>query len=153
MRIDKGKRVRLKVKLSEVDGGVIEDGVVEYVHGAGTMLGGLEAAIDGLEKGARKEGVIKAAHAFGDPAKQAEKTVPRTEFPAEAKLEVGAEFAAKADSGQPVVLQVAELSKDNVVVRLVHPLAKKDIAFQVEILAVTDRSPPPLPADAVVEED
>src|SRR5262245_38136132 len=111
------------------------------------MLAGLEAAVAGLEKGAKKEGTIAAAQAFGDKSKQPTKTIPRAEFPSDAKLEVGAEFAAKADNGQPVVLEIAELSSTNVVCRLVHPLAKQDIRYKVEVLAVTDRAPPPLPAD------
>jgi FKBP-type peptidyl-prolyl cis-trans isomerase SlyD len=153
VRIDKGKRVRLKVRLEEVGGGLIEDGEVEYVHGGGSMLAGLEAAVTGLEKGATKEGVIAADQAFGDRSKQPTKTIPRDEFPSDAKLEVGAEFAAKADNGQPVVLEVSEVSDKNVVVRLVHPLAKKDISYKVEVLAVLDRTPPPLPADAVAKEE
>jgi FKBP-type peptidyl-prolyl cis-trans isomerase 2 len=153
VRIDNGKRVRLKVKLEEVGGAPIEDGEVEYVQGGGAMLPGLEAAVVGLEQGAEKAGVIPAAQAFGDRSKQPTKVIPRAEFPAGASLEVGAEFAAKSDHGQPVVLEVREVSDKNVVVRLVHPLAGKDIKYNVRVLAVLDRTPPPLPSDALVEED
>ena len=153
MRIDKGYRVRIKVRLEEAGGGLLEDGEVEYIHGGGAMLAGLEAALVGLEKGSKKEGVIPAAQAFGDRAKQPQKTIPRAEFPTDAKLELGSQFAAKADNGQPVVLEVAEVSDKNVVVRLVHPLASKDIKYAVEVLAVIDRSPPPLPADALVDDE
>jgi FKBP-type peptidyl-prolyl cis-trans isomerase 2 len=139
MKIERGRRVKLKVHLEKAGGGLIEDGEVEYVHGAGAMLAGLESAIEGLEAGASKAGVIPAAHAFGDPAKQPEKTIRR------------AEFAAKADNGQPVVLEVRALQDDQIVVRLVHPLAKSDIEYKVTVLAVWDRKPPPLPADAVVD--
>ena len=90
---------------------------------------------------------------FGDRSKQPTKTIPRAEFPADASLEVGAEFAARSDTGQPIYLEVREVSAKDVVVRLVHPLATKDIKYQVRVLAVLDRSPPPLPADAVVDED
>lgn len=153
MKIDKGKRVRLKVRLEESGGGLLEDGEVEYIQGSGQMLTGLEAAVAGLAQGAEKDGVIPAAQAFGDKSKQPTKTIPRAEFPGDAKLEVGAEFAAKAENGQPVVLQVEEVSDKQVVVRLVHPLAKKDIKYQVKVLAVLDRTPPPLPADALVDEE
>jgi len=152
VKIEKGKRVRLKIELQVVDGEVIEKSVVEYFQGAGTMLAGLEEALEGLEKGATKEGVIPAARAFGNPASQPEKTIPRSEFPRDAALEKGSEFAAKADGGQDVVLVVQSADDDKVVVRLAHPLAKKDIAFKAEILSVTDPTPPPLPGAALVEE-
>ena len=114
------------------------------------MLAGLEAAVAGLEKGAKKSGVIPAAQAFGDPAKQPTKPMKRSEFPTDLALEPGAQLVAKSDAGQPVVLEVLTVDGDAVTVRLVHPLAKKDISFDVEVLSVTDRLPPP-PPDALVE--
>jgi FKBP-type peptidyl-prolyl cis-trans isomerase 2 len=152
VRIEKGKRIRLKVKLQVVEGEIIEQSVVEYFQGAGTMLLGLEKALEGLEKGAKAEGVIPAAEAFGNPASQPTKSIPRSEFPADAVLEKGAEFAAKADGGGDVVLVIQSVTDDKVEVRLAHPLAKKDISYQAEILSVTDPTPPPLPGAAILED-
>jgi len=151
VKIETGRRVRLKVRLQVVGGEVIEQSVVEYFHGAGTMLAGLETVIEGLSAGDKKEGVIAARDAFGNPAAQPTKTIPRSEFPAEAKLDKGLEFAAKAENGQDVVLKVEDVRDSQVHVRLVHPLAAKDISYQIEVIAVTDPTPPPLPASAVAE--
>lgn len=153
VKIEKGKRVRLKVKLQRKDGQVIEQSVVEYFQGAGTMLAGVEKAIEGLEKGATKEGVLSAVEAFGNPTNQPSKTIARSEFPKDAKLEKGAEFAAKGEQGQDVVLVVNEADDDKVVVKLCHPLHKEDINYQVEVMAVTDPTPPPLPGAALKEDD
>ncbi len=136
-----------------VGGDVLEQSVVEYFHGAGTMLAGLERVIEGLSPGDKKEGVIAARDAFGNAAAQPGKVVPRTEFPADAALTVGQEFAAKAENGQDVLLLIEEVRDQDIAVRLVHPLAKKDISYQVEVMSVTDPTPPPLPASAVVEEE
>jgi FKBP-type peptidyl-prolyl cis-trans isomerase SlyD len=135
-----------------VGGDVIEQSVVEYFHGAGTMLAGLEKAVEGLEAGDKKEGVIAAGDAFGNPAGQPRKTLARAEFPADAALEKGSEFMAKADKGQDVLLLIEDVRDDKVDVRLVHPLAKKDISYQVEVVSVTDPVPPPLPASVISEE-
>ena len=134
-----------------VGGEVIEESVVEYFHGAGTMLAGLEKVIEGLGAGDKKEGVVAARDAFGNPAAQPGKIIPRSEFPPDAVLDPGAEFAAKADNGQDVILQIDEVRDGEVHVRLLHPLAKKDIGYRVEVIAVTDPTPPPLPASAVAE--
>lgn len=152
VKIEKGRRVRLRVRLQVVGGDVLEQSVVEYFHGAGTMLAGLEKAIEGMARGERREGVIPARDAFGNPAGQPRKTLARSEFPADAELRKGSEFVAKAENGQEVVLRVEDIGEGRVDVRLVHPLAAKDISFQVEVLSVTDPTPPPLPASAVVEE-
>jgi FKBP-type peptidyl-prolyl cis-trans isomerase SlyD len=153
MKIEKGRRVRLKVRLQVVGGDLLEQSVVEYFHGGGTMLAGLEKAIEGMSAGEKREGVIPARDAFGNPDGQPRKTVNRAEFPADAKLGKGTEFAAKAEQGQDIVLLVDAVRGDEVDVRLVHPLAAKDISYQVEVLSVTDPTPPPLPASAVVEEE
>jgi FKBP-type peptidyl-prolyl cis-trans isomerase 2 len=152
VKIEKGKRVRLKVRLQVVGGDVLEQSVVEYFQGAGTMLAGLESAVEGMAAGEKKEGVIPAAQAFGDPTRQPKKTLSRAEFPADAKLAKGTEFQAKADKGQDVVLRVEDVRDKEVDVRLVHPLASKDINYQVEVVSVTDPRPPPIPATAVADE-
>jgi len=153
VKIEKGRRVRLKVRLQVVGGDVLEQSVVEYFHGAGTMLAGLEKAIEGLSPGDKKDGVIPASDAFGNPDAQPRKTVSRSEFPAEAKLVKGTEFQAKAEQGQDVLLLVDAVRDKEVDVRIVHPLATKDISYEVEVMAVTDPTPPPLPASAVAEAD
>lgn len=152
MKVEEGKRIRLKVKLQVVDGDVIEESVAEYFHGSGTMLPGLESELEGLAEGSVKKGVIPADHAFGHPQSQAEKSIARAEFPAEANLEPGHQFAAKAENGQDVILRVVSADDDKVVVKLVHPLAEKDISFEAEILGISDPTPPPLPAEAIAEE-
>lgn len=155
MKIEKGRRVRLKVKLTAADGGdEIEKSVVEYIQGSGTMLPGLEKVLEGLEAGAKKQGVIKAENAFGDASFQRDKRMARSEFPADAELAVGLRFMAKgADNQQDVVLEVVEVAKDEVHVQLRHPLADKDIAYELEVVQVTDPKPPPLPPELIGAQD
>jgi len=150
VKIAKGNRVRIKVDLSVVGGETLEKSVVEYVHGGGTMLPGLEAVLEGLETGAKRDGVIKAKDAFGNSQMHPVKKMPRTEFPKDAKLKAGERFTAKgANNGLDVVLQLEKIEGDEVEVRLVHPLADKDIKYDVEVVAITDPRPPPMPAAAL----
>jgi FKBP-type peptidyl-prolyl cis-trans isomerase 2 len=150
VKIEKGRRVRIKVMLKVKDGDVLEKNVVEYFQGGGVMLPGLEAVLEGLEKGAKKSGTLPAEKAFGDPSKHVEKVISRKEFPEDAEFEVGARFMAKgADGTTDVVLQVEKVTDDEIVCAMLHPLADKDIEYDVEVLQVTDPTPPPLPAQAV----
>lgn len=152
MKIEQGKRVRLKLKLQVVGGEVIEQSVVEYFQGAGKMIAGVERVVEGLAPGEKKEGVIPAIDAFGNPVHQPKKTIARAEFPKEAALEKGSEFQAKSETGQDVVLVIDHADDKSVEVRLCHPLYKKDLQYQVEVISVTDPTPPPLPASAVAQE-
>jgi FKBP-type peptidyl-prolyl cis-trans isomerase 2 len=153
VKIEKGRRVRLKVELT-AGTDVIEKSVVEFVHGGGTMLPGLEAVILGLEQGASREGVLPAKEAFGNPAMHPIKKMKRSEFPADAKLAAGTRFAAKApDSGLDVVLQIEKVDGDTVETRWLHPLADKDLTYKLEVMQVTDPRPPPVPVAALKLEE
>jgi FKBP-type peptidyl-prolyl cis-trans isomerase 2 len=153
VKIQKGRRVTAKVELSVVGGASLEKSTVEYIHGAGTMLVGLENVLAGLEKGARREGVIKAKEAFGNPSMHPLKKMKRTEFPKEVKLVAGEQFVAKGVNDMNVVLRIEKLAGDDVDVRLVHPLAEKDIKYAVEVVQVSDPRPPPMPAQALELEE
>ena len=153
VEIESGRRVRIRVHLEAVGGGTIEDSVVEYIQGAGKMLPGLEAELAGLGEGAKKSGVLPAALAFGDPAHSPHKTMKRDEFPKEIELEPGERFTAKGVTGVEVVLLLQKIEGDDVDVKLLHPLAEKDIQFKVEVLSVTDPEPPPVPAEALKVEE
>ena len=149
MKIEKGRRVTLKVDLSVSGGQTIEKNTVEYIHGSGSMLSGLEAVLAGLEKGAKREGTLKAKDAFGNPAMHPLKKMKRTEFPKDAKLTVGEKLVAKGVNDMNVILLIEKITGDEIDVRLVHPLADKDIAYKVEVMQVSDPRPPPMPAQAL----
>src|SRR5262245_40782005 len=89
VKIAKGLRVKLKVQLAGAGGKELEKNVVEYIHGGGTMLAGIEKVLDGLEKGAKRAGTLKAKEAFGNPSMQPVKKMNKSEFPADAKLAAG----------------------------------------------------------------
>jgi FKBP-type peptidyl-prolyl cis-trans isomerase 2 len=149
VKIEKGRRVTLKVDLSVAGGQQLEKSQVEYIHGAGTMIPGLEAVLEGLEKGAKREGVLKAKDAFGNPAMHPLKKMKRSEFPKDMKLDPGEKLVAKGVNDMNVVLKVERVVGDEVEVRLVHPLAEKDIKYAVEVVQVRDPRPPPMPAQAL----
>ena len=62
-------------------------------------------------------------------------------------------MAKGADVKTDVVLAIEKLAGEDVEVRLVHPLADKDLRYDIEVLAVTDPKPPPLPAKALKLEE
>jgi len=145
--------VTLKVDLSVAGGQQLEKNQVEYIQGAGSMLSGLEKVLEGLEKGAKREGVLKAKDAFGNPAMHPLKKMKRTEFPKDLQLKVGEQLVAKGVNNLNVILKIEKVGDDEVDVRLVHPLAEKDIKYAVEVVNVTDPRPPPMPVAALELEE
>jgi len=152
VKIAKGTKVVLKVDLSVAGGQQLEKNQVEFVFGSGTMLSGLEAVLDGLEKGAKREGTLKAKDAFGNPAMHPLKKMKRSEFPKDLDLKIGEKLVAKGANDMNVIMKIEKVSGDDVDVRLVHPLAEKDIKYAVEVVAVRPK-PPAVPGAALLESD
>ena len=136
----------MKVDLSvKATGQQLEKSTVEYIHGGGMMLPGLEQALEGLEKGAKRDGVLAPKDAFG--AQQPIKKIKRSELPPEAKA--GEKLVGKAENGMNVVLSIEKVTDTEAEVRYIHPLAEKEIKYAVEVLQVSDPRPPPMPAQAL----
>jgi FKBP-type peptidyl-prolyl cis-trans isomerase 2 len=152
VKIENGRRVTVRVELTVVGGSLLEKKTVEYIQGAGTMLPALEKILTGLEKGAKREGVLKAQEAFG-AVQLPTKKLKRTDFPKEAKLTEGEQFAAKDEQKNDIVLRIEKVTKDEVEVRLIHPLADKDIQYSLEVIQVSDPRPPPMPVAALELEE
>ena len=153
MKIEEGKRVRIKVKLTVVGGDVIEESAAEYFQGAGTIIPGLEKVLEGLEAGAEKSGTIPHTEAFDAVENLPTKQIPRAEFPKDAQLEVGGTFEAGAAEGGTITFKIEKVDDEVVDVRFVHPLSGKDIEYEVSVLSVSDPTPPPMPGDAIVTEE
>ena len=125
-------------------------GALRFVSGTGQLLPALEQRIDKLAVDKEESGVIPAKEAFGDESLIPLKEIPRREFPAGEKLDVGRVFEARAAAGEPIRFKVIEAGKDLIKVRYLHPLHDKNIAYKIKVLA-TERAdrPPPLPIGAV----
>jgi FKBP-type peptidyl-prolyl cis-trans isomerase 2 len=151
VKIENGKRVRIQVILKVVDGDVIEKSGLEYVQGSGTMLPGLEKALDGLEAGADKKGVLPAKEAFGVEEDLPTSKFSRDKFPKDAKIEAGEVFTAAGPDGQDVNFKIIKVGKGNesAEVRFLHPLTGKDIEYEAKVISVTDPVPPPMPGEAI----
>jgi FKBP-type peptidyl-prolyl cis-trans isomerase SlyD len=158
VKIEKGRRVTLKVDISVAGGQQLEKKTLEFVQGSGPMLPALERILEGLQAGDKREGSLKAKDAFGSPEVQAKiplKKMKRSDFPKDMKLDVGERMvAASADAAHMnVILEIAKVTGDDVDVKLIHPLAEKDLKYAIEVVQVRDPRPPPLPGQALELEE
>lgn len=156
MKVAKGLMVSceydLKIKGGEVLESSSKTGPIVYKHGSGKMLPALEKQLEGLEAGEEKSGTI-AGDEIAPPEALPTLAVPRSHFPADAKVEVGAFFEAKDPQGHPLKLEIRSIDGDQVMARAVHPLAGKDLEFRVKILHVREAPPPVPPSPAALADD
>lgn len=140
--IEEGKLVSFTYIL-RVDGDVLESNTGEeplsYIQGGDQILPALEAALLGLPVGAEKVVNLDAANAYGEPDPGRVQEVPLEQVPESARV-VGMLLQSP---GIPGPIQVVEVTDEIVVLDSNHPLAGKDLTFDVTIIAIEDAPEPP----------
>jgi FKBP-type peptidyl-prolyl cis-trans isomerase SlyD len=107
-----------------------------YIHGHKNIIPGLEKELDGKTEGDVMVVTIKAAEAYGERQEQMIQEVPRASFQVE-EMAVGMRFEAQTPNG-PVSVVVTAVTDDMVTVDGNHPLAGKDLTFDVRIDTVRE---------------
>jgi peptidylprolyl isomerase len=110
---------------------------LEFTVGAGQMIEGFDAAVDGMKVGESKQVTIPSEKAYGPKREEAMITVPKTQMPEEMPLEPGAQVEARQQDGRTQVLVIAEVKEEEVVLDANHPLAGKDLIFDIELVEVS----------------
>lgn len=131
--------VSIHYTLSLADGETVDssegDEPLAYLHGHEQIVPGLEKALSGLEPGAKLKVTVPAAEAYGTPDPEARVEIPREQFAEDVDLTPGEQVIADTDD-EPAVLTILEVRPDVVVLDTNHPLAGKDLTFEVEVVAV-----------------
>lgn len=139
MAIADGLEVTLEYTLSLTDKTKVATNVdgppLTFVQGSHQVIPGLEAALVGLKKGDEKHAEIAAKDAFGPYDEKAVMTVKKEQVPDDVK----AGSMLSAPDGRPV--KVVEVKESEVVLDLNHPLAGKDLVFDVKVLDVAKPAP------------
>jgi peptidylprolyl isomerase len=126
--------------------GKLEDGRVfdtsanseplEFTIGEGKVLPSFEQAVVGMNPGDTKSINIPADKAYGPRREDMVVTVERNKIPNNIKPEVGQRLQVQQKEGQPVLVTVTNVSDLEVTLDGNHPLAGKDLVFDIELVEV-----------------
>ncbi|MBN1934946.1 MAG: peptidylprolyl isomerase [Anaerolineae bacterium] len=124
-----------------LDNGQIVDssegrGPLEFLHGRGQIIPGLEKALTGMVVGDEKDVSVPPAEAYGEIDPNAFQVVPSSTFPSEMKLQVGQTLQMSNQSGRVFPATVVEIRPQGVLLNFNHPLAGETLNFQVKIAAL-----------------
>lgn len=110
----------------------------EFTIGDGNLLPGFEEFLIGLTTGEQKTFTVPAEKAFGQINPQNVQEMKRSSFALDMPLSPGlvVSFADAAKAELPGVIK--SIDGDYVTVDFNHPLAGKDLEFEVQILSVDD---------------
>ena len=109
---------------------------IEFTVGAGQMIAGFDAAVEGMKVGETKKVSIPAEEAYGPKNEKAMVTVSKEQLPQGMTPEVGMQLEATQQDGRKQILVVAEVGDNDVVLDGNHPLAGKDLVFDIELMEV-----------------
>lgn len=140
-RIGPGTRVTLHFSVSLADGHLLDTtkngNPAEFTFGDGNLIAGFESGLVGLKAGDRRSLFLTPEQAFGERNEANIQTFPRSHFRGmELSPGLVVSFADAAKAELPGM--VVEFDDDKVVVDFNHPLAGRDLNFEVEIINVVD---------------
>lgn len=139
MKVENGTVVAIDYKLHLGDGEVLDESEpgspLSYIHGVGSIVPGLERALEGLEPGASLQVVVTPEDGYGVYNDAGVQEVPKKAFGGELP-DLGEQYTARGPNGEMVPFVVKELKEEVVVVDLNHPLAGKTLHFEVTVREV-----------------
>ncbi len=104
--------------------------------GSGQIIPGLDVAIPGMKVGDKKIVKIGADDAYGQSNPEMRQAVPREGIPADIPLEVGIQLQMQTPDGQAMPVTVVEMDEATVTLDANHPLAGKDLQFDIELVKI-----------------
>jgi FKBP-type peptidyl-prolyl cis-trans isomerase SlyD len=121
-----------------VDGEIVDstegDTPLNFLQGHQNIIPGLERELAGMKIGDNKKVTVPPAEAYGEVDPDNIIDVPRDEFPAEIPLEPGTELEVKNADGEVLSATINDVSGDTVKLDFNHPLAGKELSFDVTII-------------------
>ncbi len=109
---------------------------LEFTVGTGQIIPGLEKAIPGMNVGEKKKVEVPCAEAYGEREPGAMQTVPRDQIPEEIEVKPGLQLQVQTPQGQVMSVTVAEVNESEVTLDANHPLAGRDLTFDIELVEI-----------------
>ena len=137
--IKKGSKVRVhytgKLENGKVFDTSVEKDPLEVVVGQSGLIKGFEEGLMGMKEGEKKTIEITPEDAYGQLIEGRTQEVEKSILPEE--IQVGMALQANGEVGTMVVT-VKEIKEETVVLDANHPLAGKDLIFELEVLEVSN---------------
>jgi len=137
MKAGPNKTVLFDYKLFDEDGLLIDSSPegqpLGFVFGAGSIIPGLEAELEGMEPGESKEVVVEPEDAYGLRDPNLVQKVPKDRFAGGPELEVGTSYIGKTEDGRVINFLIIAMDDESIEVDLNHPLSGMKLRFEVTI--------------------
>lgn len=109
---------------------------IDFKIGEGKIIPGFEKAVIGMEPNQTKTETIPASDAYGERKDELVFQVERSQFPQQIEPKVGQGLQIQAPTGQTFQVTVAEVQENQVTLDANHPLAGKDLTFEITLVEI-----------------
>ncbi|MCR6495621.1 peptidylprolyl isomerase [Thermomonas sp. S9] len=143
MKIEKDRVVRFHYAVAEAGQAPMERSKdvgepLAILFGRGQIIPGLEKAMEGRQAGDSFKAAVAAAEAYGERREGLIQRIPKKNF-GDMKLEPGMQVVLNTNFG-PRAVTIEKVGMSVVDVDLNHPMAGKDLEFDIEVVDVREAS-------------
>jgi peptidylprolyl isomerase len=125
----------------KLDDGTVFDssrdrGPLEFSIGENQVIKGFEEAVVGMSEGESKTVTVASEEAYGARREDLVITLQRSQIPANVELREGLHLQMRQQDGTVFNVMVSDLSDEQVTLDANHPLAGKDLTFEIELVEI-----------------
>lgn len=127
------------------DGTIFDDSLsreepLQFTVGEHKLIEGFEKAVLGMEAGDWKVVKIPAGQAYGLHKQELVMGLALKLLPQDLKPYVGQQLQISLEEGSALIVIVTEINEEKVIVDANHPLAGKDLTFEIKIVEILPRN-------------
>ena len=110
---------------------------IEFTLGQGQLIPGFEKGLIDMKLNEKKTINMTKDDAYGEVNETLIQEVKKTDLPQDMEPKVGMGLVSKSPEGQEINLMVVEVKEETIVIDGNHPLAGRDLIFDLEVLEIT----------------
>lgn len=142
LSVKPGVRCCMHLRISLESGFIVEDTYGDepicVTIGDGDLIPGLEQVMTGMQVGEKLEVTLSPFDAYGFHDDERVFEMPRSDFDESLEIEKGKIIGFITPSGEEVAGAILAVADDTVKVDFNHPLAGKNVVFDIEILKLNE---------------
>ena len=114
---------------------------LEFEVGSGNVIKGFDDGVTGMEVGEKKTINIPFLEAYGPRNPEMVIEVTKDKFPEDMEIEIGLPLMMSDGDGHQFQVTIVEIKEVEVMLDANHPLAGKDLVFDLELMEISGDSP------------
>ena len=123
---------------TEFDNSRARGSTLEFEVGSGQLIRGFDTAVTGMGTGEVRIVTILSDDAYGEVRTDSFQEYPRSVFGEDIDLEVGGVVQGTGPKGEALIAKVSKLTEALVTLDHNHPLAGKDLTFEIELIEIVE---------------